>query len=452
MTFVTPGFLYAAIAVAAALAALHFLVTRQPRAAMLPTARFVPNLPATATSRAARPSDLLLLLLRMLLMLAAGAALAQPIVAPRPQLQARVILADVSSSVGDARQVADSARALYREGDVLIAFDSSVRAIASGSLDSLVSPAGSRTRGRLSAALVSAIRAGSDLRGRTDSLELVIVSPFAANEWDAATDSIRALWPGRARIVRTGWPGDTLVRRDVAVSSRTTSSDPLNPTMSLSGADRSGEVRLVRDELTAADTKWAAENDRVLVAWPAVARPPGAVTRARSETIARTSISGGVASDSAVVIAAFDRKWEFPADSLAGTAVIARWIDGEPAAIERALGSGCIRSVAIPVTRGGDLVIRTEFVRLVRMLTAPCSANARPIPAAAARLAALAGTGGLAPGNAFRARSGVKSSVAPWLLALALVAALTELFVRNRGDSRHSMDGRHPVVMKESQS
>ncbi|MEO5579079.1 MAG: BatA domain-containing protein [Gemmatimonadaceae bacterium] len=450
MTFIAPGFLYAAIAVAAAIAALHFLVTRQPRAAMLPTARFVPNLPATATSRAARPSDLLLLLLRMMLVLAAGAALAQPIMAPQRQREARVILADVSSSVGDARQIADSASALYREGDVLIAFDSAARTIAGGSMDSLALPAGTRTRGSLSAALVSAIRAGSNLRDRADSLELVIVSPFAASEWDAATDTVRALWPGRARIVRAGWPRDTLPRRNIALSSRTTGNDPLNATMSLAGADRSSEVRLVRDELNAADAEWATENSRVLVAWPAIARPPAAVTRARS-AITVPSISGGVVSDSAVVIATFDRQWGFPADSLASAAVIARWIDGEPAAIERAVGSGCIRSVAIPVTRGGDLVIRTEFIRLVRMLTAPCSANARLIPAAAARLASLAGAGGLAPGKTFRAASGVRSSVAPWLLALALVAALAEIFVRNWG-SRRSADGQRPAILQETQS
>src|SRR5688500_1292427 len=38
MTFLAPGFLYAAFAVAAVIVGLHFIVTRQPRAGILPTA------------------------------------------------------------------------------------------------------------------------------------------------------------------------------------------------------------------------------------------------------------------------------------------------------------------------------------------------------------------------------------------------------------------------------
>ena len=62
MTFLAPGFFFASLAVAAAVIALHFIVTRQPRAGILPTARFVPNMPATATARATRPSDIPLML------------------------------------------------------------------------------------------------------------------------------------------------------------------------------------------------------------------------------------------------------------------------------------------------------------------------------------------------------------------------------------------------------
>ncbi|MEP6905130.1 MAG: BatA domain-containing protein, partial [Gemmatimonadales bacterium] len=72
MTFLAPAFLWGAIAVAAGIVALHFIVTRQPRASVLPTARFVPDSPATAIVRDARPSDLLLMLLRVLVVLAAG--------------------------------------------------------------------------------------------------------------------------------------------------------------------------------------------------------------------------------------------------------------------------------------------------------------------------------------------------------------------------------------------
>jgi hypothetical protein len=76
MTFLAPGFFFASLGISAAIVALHFIVTRQPRAGILPTARFVPDMPANATARATRPSDLLLMLLRILLVLAAGTALA----------------------------------------------------------------------------------------------------------------------------------------------------------------------------------------------------------------------------------------------------------------------------------------------------------------------------------------------------------------------------------------
>ncbi|MDQ3227758.1 MAG: BatA domain-containing protein [Chloroflexota bacterium] len=433
MTFISPGFLYAAIAAATMMAALHFLVTRQPRAALLPTARFVPDLPASATSRAARPADILLLLLRMLLILAAGAALAEPILKPSRDPHARVIMADVSESVSDPAAVSDSVRAWYRQGDVLIAFDSSARTIAVTVDDSLFPLTASPVRGNLSAALVSAIRAGSDLRERADSLELVIISPFAAEAWDAATDSIRALWPGRARLVRAGSRADTLVGGNGSMTSRAEPGDPLAVTASLAANGQSSESRLVRDSLTSMDREWSVGEGRVLVSWPAASRPPGAIIRVQRDANRNPSVAGGVVSDSSVVIATFQRRWRFPEDSLAGASVIARWIDGDPAAIERPTGDGCTRSVAIPVTQAGDLVIRPEFIQLTRDLIAPCRADARPPPLAAAKLMSLAGAGGFAPRDAFRTRADVKSVLAPWLFAFALAAAIAELFVRGWG-------------------
>ncbi len=83
MSFLAPGYFVASLAVAAAIVALHFIVTRQPRAGILPTARFVPDTRATTVARARRPSDLLVMLCRVLLVLAAGAGLAKPVSRPR---------------------------------------------------------------------------------------------------------------------------------------------------------------------------------------------------------------------------------------------------------------------------------------------------------------------------------------------------------------------------------
>ena len=435
MTFLAPGFLYAALAVAAAIGALHFLVTRQPRAAVLPTARFVPNLPATATSRAARPADILLLLLRILLVLAVGAALAGPTLETSRAPQARVILADFSASVEIAGDVRDSVRSIYREGDLLIAFDSSVRTIGGAAADTLSSLVASPARGNLSAAMVSAIRAGSELRERADSLELVIVSPFATEEWDAATDSIRKLWPGRAMVVRAGTGLDAAATREMRMTSRAAAGDPLLVTASLAGEVHFAEIRLVRDSVTADDIQWATTDSRVLVAWPVALRPPGTVARAVGGSGSSAAIGGGVVTENSVVIAAFERKWEFNGDSIAGGSVTARWVDGEPAVVERQTGNGCVRSVAIPVAETGDLAIRAEFVRLMRDIVAPCRADARPVPVTAGRLVSLAGAGGLATREEFRARGDVVSVIAPWLVGLALLAAIAEVFLRRRGRS-----------------
>ena len=340
MTFLAPGFFFASLAVAAGVIALHFIVTRQPRAGILPTARFVPDLPATATARATRPSDILLMLLRVLIVLATGAGLAKPIIKPSRGAEARVILADVSRSSKDSSDVRDSVKSLYRNHDVVLAFDSSARTVSADSLHF------SNARGNVSAALIAAMRAGSGLRDRADSMELVIVSSFAAEEFDAATREVRSLWPGKARIVTAGAPA--------------TIDSAAKPS----------------------------------VVWPQSGRPPGAIARARPDTI------GGVLSGYALLVASFERKWTYPADSLRGAEIIARWIDGEPAAIERASDGTCTRSVSVPVTPVGDLIIRTDYKRFVRAISSDCTAHASLIPAAPEKVSALAGSGGLAPREA----------------------------------------------------
>ena len=391
MTFLAPGFFFASLAVAAAVVALHFIVTRQPRAAIFPTARFVPNLPATATAKATRPSDIWLMLLRVLLVLAAGAGLARPILKPSRGKEARVILADVSRSSKDSVAIRDSVRALYRTHDVIVAFDSSARVFSGDSTGSLHFTQG---RGNLSAALIAAMRSGSSLRDRADSVALVIVSPLAAEELDAATDSVRRLWPGSARIVRAG-------AREMVVDS----------------------------------------TQRPSVIWPLTGRPAGAIARANRDT------AGAVLAGNALLVAAFERRWRYPADSIRGAEVVARWVDGEPAAIEWPGPGGCRRSVAVPITQTGDLVLRADYKKVAATLSGDCIARTSVVPASAERIASLAGAGGLAPREAFQPRGDIHSNLATWLLGLALLTAVAELFVRRhrkllQAESRQSSDAR----------
>lgn len=380
MTFLAPAYLYAAIAVALATVALHFIATREPRAVLLPTARFVPAAETHALVRTSHFSDPWLLALRVLLVLLIGAALARPVRLPQRERVARVILADLSAAVASGAEVRDSVRALFRPGDAVVAFDSSARqSLAPDSLGARAPHAG----GSLSTALVRAHAAASRIRAGTDSIELVVVSPLSPAELDRASARIRGAWPGRARLV------------PVSVATARAA----NP---------------------------------AVVTWTTNARPPRAIVRQVVDTV------GAVVAGNDVVVAPFARRWTYASDSLRGAAVVARWEDGEPAAIEWDTpgpdGDACTRSVAIPVDSTGDLVLRPEFVRLRARLLGTCGAPAAVVSSVASMSVAsmIAGTGALAPAGAFPAVRSTASTIAPWLFAAALVVAVAELVVRRR--------------------
>ena len=258
MTFLAPGFLWGAAVIAAGIFALHFIVTRQPRASVLPTARFVPDSAATAIVRDTRPSDLLLMLLRVLIVLAAGAALARPVIKPSRRADTRVFLMDRSRSVANVREAADSVKNLYRAGDAIIVFDSAARTLGVRGSDSLASIRHADARGNLSAALVASLREASVARDRADSLELVIVSPFAEEEHDAATDSIRKLWPGRARLVHVAAQPDSSAIGGGSIQSRASSDDPITVSVALALKQSHANARIVRNtSLGSADSAWA---------------------------------------------------------------------------------------------------------------------------------------------------------------------------------------------------
>ena len=425
MTFLAPGYLFASLALAAAIVGLHFIVTRQPRSAVLPTARFVPDTRATTVAPAQRPSDLALMLLRVLLVLAAGAGLARPVITARRGAEARVILVDVSRSARDSIAMRDSVRANYRNQDALVLFDSSARLVPEQVYDSLAALRPTTRRGNVSAALIAALRAGSALRDRADSLELVIVSPFAREELDAATETIRKLWPGRARLVRVAPPGVDTAAAPTNLTISAAADDPLSITVALAKTTARASGHIDRGNASSPPSGLASGGS--LIGWPASTRPRFAVPRAERDTV------GGVMAGDAVVVSTFERQWSFPPDSLRGADVIARWVDGEPAAVEKSEGNGCVRSVAVRVTPVGDFVIRHDFVRFVASLARPCVRITSLIPADPTVVAKLEGRGGLASRSAFQPLTDAHSDLAPWLFGLAIAAAIAELFVRRRG-------------------
>jgi len=180
-------------------------------------------------------------------------------------------------------------------------------------------------------------------------------------------------------------------------------------------------VRVVRTAARDEDSLWAAAGG-TLVRWPAAGAPPTWTAAAHADTV-----SALYANDIAV-IHPFLREWQ-PGTGAGRT--IARWIDGAPAATERNLGAGCVRDVAISVPARGDLVLRSDFARLLEILTAPCGRIPAGMAAASA-VDSLAGSGPLATEQMILAPAIRVTPLMPWLLGLALVMALAELLARRR--------------------
>lgn len=429
MTFLAPAFLLAGLLAAGIVLALHFIVPHEPRPAPLPTARFAPDQPVRAQTRALRPRDLGLLAMRVGLLLAVGAALAGPQVSlrrPRRTL-ARILLVDRSRAVAQAGEAADSARARYAAGDAVVLFDSGATTVRDQALDSLAALAARPSvPGRLSAALIAALQAASRLRETADSFELTIISPLVTEELDEATDSVRALWPGAVRLVRIAATEESPAPPAVGFDGR--SDDPLRialPPQSVAGAPGVW-VRIVRGALDREDSAWARAAARVLVHWPP---PAAAEPRDSSQEIIGAVIAGDV-----VVVAPLMRTTILAAGAGGGARVVARWVDGEPAAIDKPWGAGCIRTVAVGVPERGDLVLEPRFARFVAALVGPCGGRPALRPVEPARLVAPAGAA--SPRRvARRLIASPEPTTSPWatgLLLVALALAAAEPLVRRR--------------------
>ena len=424
--FLAPGFLLGGLAVAAAVALLHLLAWKRPPETVFPTARFVPDRPARAVSRALRPSDLLLLLLRLAIVAAVALAFAGPLWARREGVR-RVILADVSGSVRDPAETADSVLAVARPGDVVIAFDSAARAIEVGeaaALRAALAPRADRMPpGSLSAGIAAGLGEASALRRASDSLELVIVSALAREESDAATRTLRDAWKGRARVMPVAAWADTVDRAGIEATDD--HADPVLAAVALSGVRREGaNVRLLRRRAGETDLQWARERGGVLVEWSDSLAGAGWTARSRPDTVGAATAGG------AVLVAPLVRR--FAATVSDSTRAVAWWADGEPAALEQALGAGCLRTVAIGVPRVGDVALRPALRDLVRALAVPCGGARDLAPMPDDERTALAGGGRLLATSALQPARGERSPLVPWLLATAIALALVELPIRAR--------------------
>lgn len=415
MSWLLPSALAITGVAGAALIAAHFIARDRPVAEPLPTARFVPDRRIHARTTSIALSDLLLLALRIAAVAAIGLGIAGPIVAGARGRVARIVLMDRSRGVLSIAEARDSVRAAGG-AEVTIAFDSSARLLSGTSVIDSVEKSGAP--GSLSAALAAASAAAGSIASRADSIEIAIVTAANIEEIDAATVSIRELWPGRIHIMRVR-PETTSVATTGLELPRD-SNDPVVAGLSLLPRTVGAPVRVVRGRLSGVDSAWGREPGHVLVHWPATDSAADWPKRAALDAI------GGVASASGAIVARLPRLW-----SVAGRA-IARWADGEPAAVERTLGAGCIRDVAVLVDPASDVTLRAPFRDFSRALIAPCGGARGLATVDSALLSKLAGAGPLAPARIFRGRAAADESsrFAPWLLALGAVLLLVELAVR----------------------
>lgn len=381
MTFLAPFWFAVAAIAAVGIVALHLITTRHPPQAPLPTARFVPGGDARAASRASRPADVPLLLLRLLALLLLSAAFAGPVTQGGGALLARVVILDRSRSARS--DVRDSALLIVRPGDAIVLADSAPRRVRDGATDSLRALTPNLSAGSISAALVAARRAARELADRADSVELVIVSPFTRDEFDAATVPLAASWPGRVRIVRS---------QAAPIPARV-------------------EAHIVPGALSTADSL-AARDGAAVVYWPPI---EGSAPAAEGVWVRGTTL-----------VALLGRR-------LIDTTgqVIARWADGTPAVVERPLGRGCIRAVGVGVPLAGDLTLRPALIRFQEAVTGACGAGVRDDGASDPIVRSLA-RGGAAASAPLFAVDDDSSPLAPWLVGLALLALAAESFVRRR--------------------
>lgn len=408
MTFLAPGWIGVAAAMGAAVVVLHLLARRRPRPFSFPTARFVPDRPSTAASLAARPTDLPLLLLRLLLVFLLGFAFAQPLTS-RPDGTTRIVLLDRSRL---APPLDSAATSVVRSADVVLAFDSVAKTIDPGIAASLPATGG---RGSISAVFVAALRAAPDLAGQGDSLALTIISPFAAEEFDAATFAIRDQWKGGIALLpqEVRWDereaGPTVLSPD----------DPLSATLALLPPGSRSQARLVRGQPNGMDSAWA-RGGGTLVLWPRVLAE-------MSWPVGPGDSIGGVAAGNQAVVAGFHRPFSPPAGTMA-----AAWSDGSAAATTVGLGAGCVRSVAIEVPSSGDLVLRPSFLALSRKLLSPCAGEVDTARVTASSLERLRGTPRKLASVAVAANPDRKTPANRWLLLAAALVFVAEPLVRRR--------------------
>jgi hypothetical protein len=402
MRFTAPGWIWVAALTSIAVIAIHLIAWRQPRTAILPTVRFVPDEPARRAARTIRLADLVLLALRVALVMCGGLAMARPVFGSRPAGSATVIAV---ASVVDSAARRDSIDGISRGSGhtSVVVFDTTAQ-VMSG--DAALRESPRRVDHSLSVGLLSAIREARRLKTQYDTVRIAVVAPFTRSSFDNATAEVRALWPDSIRLIRMPMPDRT---RDAGlVEFAATGDDPVVAGIRLAQATGliRGRSRVVREGRAPAP-----DSGQSVLLWPS-ASPDG---------------NGHVDAVYAGGITAIGQFTPVPMND-SGT-VIAWWGNGAPAARESRQGFGCIRAVGFDAPEVGDFVLTPSFQRLAAQLLAPCGDMQTAELASDSILARLAelpnGSKATAQGS-----SESRNRMAAIIMVLATLLGLVELLVR----------------------
>jgi Aerotolerance regulator N-terminal len=413
MNFLAPAWIGLAAGASLAVVAIHLIAWRLPRVVVFPTARFVPDEPARRAARTVRPSDLGLLALRVGIIMAGGLALARPRLDAKPGGTALVIAVE-RSSVGDTTALRDSLRALpAAERTTVIVFDT-VATGASDIEDALrLASSGFSGNASFTTGLLAAVREARRLEGDYKSVSIALVSTLSRGLFDRATQGVRNTWDDSIRLVRL--PIAARTPEPVQVEVRVTGDDPVAAAIRLADSHGllRGATRVVRDNAMPDDSTWAT-GGRALVVWP----------RANTNDSGRVD---GIHAEGATAIGHFVH-----AEAGDSGRVVARWVNGDAAAREIALGSGCVRTIGFDVPDVGDFVLSPSFQRLVSELVGPCGGRRVDGVVADSVIAALAAPPGLAVRASVPDESRAPNRLAAALMTLAILLGIVEMVTRRR--------------------
>ena len=405
MNFAAPGWIGLAVLASLAVVAIHLIAWRLPRTVMLPTARFVPDEPARRAARTVRLADLVLLALRVSIVMTAGVAMARPTFEARPSGSATVIA--LSGGSGDSLVLRDSVRAAQRgQHNAFIVFDTAAQVLSTEA--SALSTAHRAGDASLTVGLLAAIREARRLRQQYDTVRIVVVSPFARRSFDNATHAVRATWPDSVHLMPI--PLGEIAPEPTTIEVESTGDDPVVAGIRLARANGliHGESRVIREGPAPAPSP-----GMTLVLWPRT----GPDDQQRVDAVHANGVTA---------------IGQFIATSLGDSGrVIARWVNGSPAAREVVRDGVCVRLIGFDVPDVGDFVLTPSFQRLAAELLAPCGGLRHAEVAPDSVLAALSAPVADVP-PAIQQAGESRNRIAAILMVLAVLLGIAELLTRRR--------------------